>query len=80
MHGSAIFVALVTVNCSVALAVADPVLAVADPGVAEADGLVDVPEFTPPVVEAELVPASCPVTWTSFPISVRTLSRLPVSL
>jgi hypothetical protein len=85
VHWSAIFVALLIVNCSAALAVAElglpPVLAEADPGVAEAVGPAceDALELIP-LVEAELPTAVCPVTWTSFPTSVRTLSRLPVSL
>ena len=86
MHWSAVFVALVTVNCSAAPALAEPglppVLAVAEPAVAEAVEPLgaEVLEFMPLVGAAEPLAPLCPVTWTSFPTSVRTLSRLPTSL
>jgi hypothetical protein len=81
--------ALVTLNCF-----ADPAAAVAPelefiPALAPAEvdpfaealaplwsGELAAPE----VASALLLPLPVPLTWTSFPISVRTLSRLPVNL
>lgn len=42
-------------------------------------GLDAVDELMLELVALELVPFALPVTWTSFPINVRTASRLPVS-
>jgi hypothetical protein len=86
-HWSATLVALVTVNSLVAPF--EPVVSLDAVAPFEAPELMpELPELAvaePPEVDAlalepMLPDPSCPVTCTSFPISVRTALRFPVSL
>lgn len=83
-HWSATLVALVTVNSLVApfepVVSLDAVAPFEAPELMPELAVAEPPEVDALALEPMLPDPSCPVTCTSFPISVRTALRFPVSL
>lgn len=88
LHWSATLLALVTLNSRVAEAVPlfapapefIPELLPAEAVPVDVEALAEAPPGSVVLAPALVAVPSCPVTWTSFPISVRTASRFPLSL